>query len=600
LADTARWQRCRGSMDGEPDGAVEALIYFDPACSQRLCLTYAELRQQQDAVARALLEQGVGPGELVADFCDDGPGLVLAILGVLRAGATVVPLDPTQPRARLAALLEDCRPALTLCTEEGRAGLASRLSGLCGPPLVALEDLVEAGRALDRSLDSCWQGATLSELSHVIYTSGSTGAPKGVACERRALLAYARGKIARHRIGARSRVLLCSAHTWDPCLGDIVSTLLAGGTLCAAPRGQLVHDLAATVNALQATHLCATPSLLALLAASPAQLPSLERVALGGEPLTRELARPWAAACSLCNTYGVTEAAVYQTLYEMPAACSLLPAEAEAAFHHQGQQQGQHQEPHEHEAVCRTPPACTRAAEVAAATAAAAAPPSSRVLPVGAPLPAVRLALCAPRVAARAGRAARQALARAAAAGAAARTGEGEAEGGTEGGANAVGVAVAAEAEAEAGAEEEAEDEAEEGVGEVLVGGVQLARGYWRRPELTAERFVELRDEELLRLVCGSEAGGDADGAGRRRWFRTGDLGVWVGGAAGLRVLGRLDEQVKLRGMRLELGEVEAAAQSCPLVAAAAAAVADARLVLFVKPKVRTITHARAYARTFS
>ena len=69
-------------------------------------------KQQQDAVARALLEQGVGPGALVADFCDDGPGLVLAILGVLSAGATVVPLDPTQPRARLAALLEDCKRRL--------------------------------------------------------------------------------------------------------------------------------------------------------------------------------------------------------------------------------------------------------------------------------------------------------------------------------------------------------------------------------------------------------------------------------------------------------------------------------------------------------
>ena len=388
-------------MPDGADGAVEALIYIDPACSQQLCLTYAVLLQQQDAVARALLEQGVGPGALVADFCDDGPGLVLAILGVLSAGATVVPLDPTQPRARLAALLEDCRPALAVCTEAGRAGLASRLSGLCAPPLVALEDLVEAGRAIDRSLDSCWQGAALSELSHVIYTSGSTGAPKGVACERRALLAYARGKIARHRVGARSRVLLCSAHTWDPCLGDIISTLLAGGTLCAAPRGHLVHDLAATVDALQATHLCATPSLLALLAASPAQLPSLERVALGGEPLTRELARPWAAACSLCNTYGVTEAAVYQTLYEMPAACSLLqPGAAEAAFRQQGL--------HEHEALCGAPPASAGAADVAGAAAGPAAPPSSRVLPVGWPLPAVRLALCAPRVAARAGRAARQ------------------------------------------------------------------------------------------------------------------------------------------------------------------------------------------------
>ena len=87
-------------MPDGADGAVEALIYIDPACSQQLCLTYAVLLQQQDAVARALLEQGVGPGALVADFCDDGPGLVLAILGVLSAGATVVPLDPTQPRAR--------------------------------------------------------------------------------------------------------------------------------------------------------------------------------------------------------------------------------------------------------------------------------------------------------------------------------------------------------------------------------------------------------------------------------------------------------------------------------------------------------------------
>jgi acyl-coenzyme A synthetase/AMP-(fatty) acid ligase len=63
-------------------------------------------------------------------------------------------------------------------------------------------------------------------------------------------------------------------------------------------------------------------------------------------------------------------------------------------------------------------------------------------------------------------------------------------------------------------------------------------------------------------------------------------------------VLGRLDEQVKLRGMRLELGEVEAAAQSCPLVAAAAAAVADARLVLFVKPKVRALQHTRTHIPT--
>jgi len=186
---------------------MAALVYYDPAGSSTT-FTYAELERQQDAVARALVERGVGRGQRVADFCDEGPSLVLAMLGVLRAGATVVPLDPTQPSARLVALLRDCNAMLSVCSDAGRPALASRLAGPSGPPLATLEGLAEAGRDLHCSLDSrCSDdgcvlesglsscGAGASSLSHIIYTSGSTGPPKGVACERRALLAYARAKV---------------------------------------------------------------------------------------------------------------------------------------------------------------------------------------------------------------------------------------------------------------------------------------------------------------------------------------------------------------------------------------------------------------------
>ena len=112
---------------GQP--TAPALLYFDPASSaSSLELSYSQLEQQQDAVARALLERGVCEGSLVADFCDEGPSLVVAILGILRAGAAVVPLDPTQPRARLVTLLDDCHPALAVCAESGRPALASRLA----------------------------------------------------------------------------------------------------------------------------------------------------------------------------------------------------------------------------------------------------------------------------------------------------------------------------------------------------------------------------------------------------------------------------------------------------------------------------------------
>lgn len=108
-------------------------------------------------------------------------------------------------------------------------------------------------------------------------------------------------------------------------------------------------------------------------------------------------------------------------------------------------------------------------------------------------------------------------------------------------------------------------------VGELWLGGVQLADGYVARPDLSAERFVEVALPE-----------------GRRRLYRTGDLAAWRPDGA-LRYLGRTDDQVKVRGQRVELGEVEAAVAGAPGVAAVAAGVVEDRLVLWFVPVAGTV-----------
>ena len=442
-----------------------ALHYVDGA--ESLVLTYAQLISEAQAVARGLVLAGCIAGARVADFCDEGPAIVLALLGIALAGGVVVPLDPALPAARLRSLLADADVSLLLCSAASVAALSAKLE-TSRTPLLALEAVGAAG-------DAPLPTPTPDALVHLIYTSGSTGAPKAVAVEHGALRAYGWAKVEAHAIRAGcTRCLLVSAHTWDPCIGDVFSTLAAGATLCVVPRAQLLQDLAGALRATRASHVCATPSLWALLRPGVA-LDDLEVVALGGEALPRRLVASSCGApnAAVHNTYGVTEAAVYQT-------------------------------------IGRAEP--TGAAAMCAA---------------GAPLPGIALAL-----------------------------------------------APVAAAEAE-------------GAGEILVGGAQLARGYWRRDALTADRFVWLSGDEVRVVAegravrypegaCG-EDDGEPTGGGerrRRRWFRTGDLGSWSE-AEGLHVLGRLDAQVKLRGQRIELGEIESCALAVSGVEEAACVVQE-------------------------
>ena len=230
----------------------------------------------------------------MATLCDEAPSSVIALVGCAVAGRIIVPLDPASPVARLRVLLEDSSASLCLSSTDAASDQLTAQLGEAGQPLLlrSLDDMTASART-DASSPGLVH-ATGASTCHLIYTSGSTGLPKAVVVTHASVLAYCRAKQAAHRLshGApSSRVLLASAHTWDPFLGDVFSSLACGACLVAAPRASVVHDLASTLVDGHVTHVLATPALWSLLTArGPQEVPELVCVALGGEPLPHALA----------------------------------------------------------------------------------------------------------------------------------------------------------------------------------------------------------------------------------------------------------------------------------------------------------------------
>ena len=207
-------------------------------------LSYSELHAATIRGARGLVRAGARAGTSIADFVAEGVLLVITMLSILKSGCVVVPLDPSSPAQRLCALLADCSAELAIAArcsvpmlqqkfrsakdDADHEELHTRL-----PPLMAMDELLErcepdASSATLTQGISCLPPSTARSLCHHIYTSGSTGAPKAVSVSHLAMRAYAQEKIRVHGIEPSSRVLVTSAHTWDPCIGDVLSTLAAG------------------------------------------------------------------------------------------------------------------------------------------------------------------------------------------------------------------------------------------------------------------------------------------------------------------------------------------------------------------------------------
>ena len=410
-------------------------------------LTYKELSARSNQLARYLISLKIGPNDLVALDMPRSIDLLVCMLGVLKAGAAYLPMDPDYPKARLQYMLDDSKAVALLATRHTLNDLydpnsdddAALLSACTDRLFICLDEIrqeVFCSRHSDAEVDNSERVAPLTskDLAYVIYTSGSTGQPKGVCIPHDGIVNFAQLQAKIFDVNYLDRVLQFASPAFDAAVSEIYLALTTGAALVLAPSDQLRDpvSLPRILAENEVTYAALPPSLLAELTSD--DIYSVRSLTVAGETCPPSIVERFAAGRRMSNGYGPTEVTVGASI-NSPI------------------------DPHD------------------------IGDKEYGKISIGSTLPNKQVYILDAQL-------------------------------------NPVPVGV---------------------VGELYVSGVGLARGYLARPGMTAERFV----------AC------PVGGAGERM-YRTGDLGSWRPSGF-LDFHGRADQQVKVRGFRIELTEIESA-----------------------------------------
>ncbi len=276
-------------------------------------LSYRELDQQSNRLARYLRENGVTTDILVAICLERSLEMVISLLAVLKSGGAYVPLDASYPEDRLAYMLKDSNAPVIISSSR----LLARL-----PEHTAVVVDVDAPQEWPADISPLSPAAetTPDSLAYVIYTSGSTGKPKGVMISRRAISNHMHWIITEHVICEQDAVLQKTPFSFDASVWEFYATLLTGGRLVIAKPGghQDPEYMCRTIQEQGVSILQLVPSVLGLMLEQQAfkQCSSLRRVFCGGEPLAVKLVEKFYTLLEnarLINLYGPTEATIDAT-----------------------------------------------------------------------------------------------------------------------------------------------------------------------------------------------------------------------------------------------------------------------------------------------
>jgi amino acid adenylation domain-containing protein len=282
-------------------------------------VTYAELNARANRLAHLLRERGVRAEDSVAVLLPRGADLIAALVGVLKAGAAYLPLDPTYPVERLAAMAADVGARFAVADDRtAPAGLD--VEAVIGPADAAGFPAANPGVAVHPR-----------QLACVFFTSGSTGRPKGVMVEHRGVVRLVRGTNYQH-LGPDERIAQAADVSFDAATYEIWGALLNGGTLCVLPTETVLTPaaLGAALRRDAVTSLFLTTALFhEVAAAAPETFDGLTNLLFGGEACAvRRVRAALGHPRRLVHMYGPTEVTTYATYYpvrHVPDAATSVP-----------------------------------------------------------------------------------------------------------------------------------------------------------------------------------------------------------------------------------------------------------------------------------
>ena len=276
-------------------------------------LTYAEVDARSTRLAHYLRSQEIGRGDYIALLLPRSADVYIAILGILKAGAAYVPLDPDYPTARIVGMIEDAEvtallTSTTALLAHDRVPARTILIDVEAPAI----DACPATPLAPSDRDAGWR-----DPCYVIYTSGSTGRPKGVVIEHRSACNYVRSAALIYQTTAEDRVFQGFSISFDFAVEEIwmafgVGAALVVGTMEVMRSGPA---LSAILTELRVTALSCVPTLLATM---ENDVPTLRLLNVGGEQCPQDLVTRWGKpGRRVLNTYGPTEVTVTATWSEL-------------------------------------------------------------------------------------------------------------------------------------------------------------------------------------------------------------------------------------------------------------------------------------------
>ena len=286
-------------------------------------LTYHHLNQQANQLAHHLQGLGVGPDQLVGICVDRSLEMVVGLLGILKAGAAYVPLDPAYPQERLAYMLADANAQVLVTHSTLATGHLSSGINLDQMTVVCLD--TDWAQISQQPQSNPIRDVAPQHLAYTIYTSGSTGKPKGVQIEHRAVVNFLASMAQRPGLTAQDTLVAVTTICFDIAGLELYLPLMVGARVVVASReiaasgpglAQLLQDTNATV-------MQATPATWYLLLAAGWQGSPGLKVLCGGEALPQALADQLLTKVgSVWNMYGPTEATIWSTVYDVRPSAS--------------------------------------------------------------------------------------------------------------------------------------------------------------------------------------------------------------------------------------------------------------------------------------